>query len=250
VTRGLRDRGIGSVLLDIEGTTTPIAFVYDVLFPYARANVDRLLRERIASADVTTAVQRLAAEWHDDVAAGNAPPEWRSAADGADPDAVSRYVVWLMDRDRKSPGLKSLQGLVWEAGYRAGLLQGAVFDDVPRAMASWRRAGIDVAIYSSGSVLAQRLLFGSTRFGDLTGSISAFFDTAVGPKTSPDSYRRIADALKRRPSEILFVSDIAAELDAARTAGYQVTLSIRPGNPSQQVIAGVSVVHSFDEIAT
>jgi len=246
VTRGLRERGIQSVLLDIEGTTTPIAFVYDVLFPYARANADRFLSEQIASDDVRAIIEQLRSEWRDDVAAARRPPDWE---DGRR-EAISKYIDWLIDRDRKSPALKALQGRIWESGYRSGVLKGEVYDDVPRAFAAWRRAGIDIAIYSSGSVLAQRLLFGTTRFGDLTTSISAFFDTGAGPKTAPDSYRRIADALERRPSDILFVSDVATELDAARTAGVQVILSIRPGNPPQQVGGNVPLVHSFDEIIT
>ena len=153
-----------------------------------------------------------------------------------------------MDQDRKSPGLKELQGRIWEAGYRSGVLRGDVFDDVPAAFAVWRQAGIDIAIYSSGSVLAQRLLFQTTRFGDLTKSISAFFDTGVGPKTSAGSYETIAGALGRRPPEILFISDVGSELGAARSVGYQTALSIRPGNPAQQVDAAIPVLHSFDEL--
>jgi enolase-phosphatase E1 len=245
VTVGLRDRAIRSVLLDIEGTTTPIAFVYDVLFPYARANVDRFLRERFDSDEVRPIVERLWSEWRDDAAAGNAPPPQHGDANA---ESICLYVVWLMDCDRKSPGLKALQGLVWEAGYRTGLLRGEVFDDVPRALARWREAGIEAAIYSSGSVLAQKLLFETTRFGDLTRSIDSFFDTRVGAKQSPDSYTTIADALGRRPAEILFVSDAAAELAAARAAGCQAALAIRTGNPAQQTDPAIPVVHSFDEI--
>ena len=248
MTVGLRDRGIRSVLLDIEGTTTPIAFVYDVLFPYARANLDRFLSERIGADDVRAAMQRLRVEWQDDVAAGRKPPDYRDGAAGPDAASVSAYLRWLMDQDRKSPGLKDLQGRIWEAGYRSGVLHGEVFDDVPPAFETWTRARIDIAIYSSGSVLAQRLLFGTTRFGDLTKSIAAFFDTGVGPKTSAGSYQAIADALGRRPADILFVSDVGAELAAARKAGSQPALSIRPGNPAQQVDADIPLVYSFDEI--
>ena len=112
MTSGLRDRGIRSVLLDIEGTTTPIAFVYDVLFPYARANLARYLDERVGTDDVGAALHRLRQEWGDDVAAGDVPPEWRDGTAGPDPVSVSAYVSWLMDRDRKSPGLKELQGRI------------------------------------------------------------------------------------------------------------------------------------------
>ena len=224
--------------------------MYEVLFTYARANLDRFLNDRIGYDDVGAVIQRLRVEWEADAAAGRVPPEWHGGASDADPASVSAYLRWLMDRDRKSPALKELQGRIWEAGYRDGVLHGDVFDDVPKAFASWRRAGLDIAIYSSGSVLAQRLLFETTHFGDLTKSIAAFFDTAVGPKTSPNSYQAIADSLGRRPPEILFVSDVGPELAAARAAGCQAALSIRPGNRSQQVEADIPVVHTFDEITT
>ena len=246
---GLRVRRIRSVLLDIEGTTTPIAFVYDVLFPYARANLDRFLHDHLEVNEVRAAIERLHREWEVEVAAGRVPSEWRDGvAASADPAPVSAYVRWLMDHDRKSPGLKELQGRIWEAGYRSGVLRGDVFDDVPAAFAAWRQAGIDIAIYSSGSVLAQRLLFQTTRFGDLTKSIGAFFDTGVGPKASAGSYETIAGALGRRPPEILFISDVGSELAAARSVGYQTALSIRPGNPAQQVDAGTAMIHRFDEV--
>ncbi len=243
MTADLRARGIRSVLLDIEGTTTPVAFVYEVLFPYARARLPQFLRDDRGSSEVRAAVDRLRSEWSDDVAAGRHPPEWMHD------EGAAAYALWLMDRDRKSPGLKALQGLVWDAGYRSGVLNGEVFADVPNALTAWQRAGIEVAIYSSGSVLAQRLLFGTTRYGDLTAFVSAFFDTAVGPKTSADSYRRIAAALGRHPPDVLFVSDVAAELEAARATGMVVTLSVRPGNRAETVPDDVPIVRSLDEIA-
>jgi enolase-phosphatase E1 len=153
------------------------------------------------------------------------------AEPAADPAAVVAHVYRLMDRDEKSPGLKSLQGKIWEEGYRAGDLRGEVYPDVPPAMERWRRQGIDVAIFSSGSVQAQRSLFASTPAGDLTRFIRAYFDTTIGPKTATHSYERIAAALERSPSEVLFVSDIGAELDAALTAGMQTALCVRtPGS--------------------
>ena len=222
-----------AILLDIEGTTTPIAFVYDVLFPYARAHAAAYLRENPDS----EAIDLLQQEWHSD------------SKDGAPAD-LSSYVEWLMDRDRKSPGLKRLQGLVWQRGYRDGELKGEVYDDVPPALEAWRARGIRLAIYSSGSVLAQRLLFSSTRFGDLTRLLSNYFDTSSGAKTSADSYRRIAASLECSPDDTLFVSDSASELDAARSAGCQVALCVRPGNPTAETHEGIRVVHSFEEIAS
>jgi len=153
-----------------------------------------------------------------------------------------------MDRDRKSTGLKSLQGKIWEEGYRSRELRSEVYPDVPPALERWRRRGVDIAIYSSGSVQAQRSLFSNASVGDLGGFISGYFDTTTGPKTAPDSYTRIAAALHRSPSEVLFVSDVAAELDAARTAGMRTALCMRtPGRaPSTSVHP---VIHGFDQLA-
>ena len=165
-----------------------------------------------------------------------------------DPAAVVAHVYRLMDRDEKSPGLKSLQGKIWEEGYRTGELRGEVYPDVPPALERWRREGIDVAIFSSGSVQAQRSLFTSTAAGDLTRFIRAYFDTTTGPKTAPDSYTRIAAALERSPSEVLFLSDIGAELDAACTAGMRTALCVRP--PGSAPAAGTHpVIRTFDDLA-
>jgi enolase-phosphatase E1 len=152
-----------------------------------------------------------------------------------------------MDRDRKSTGLKSLQGKIWEEGYRAGDLRGEVYPDVPSALERWGRQGIDIAIFSSGSVQAQRSLFRSSAAGDLTRFIRANFDTTTGPKAAPESYARIAAALERSPAEVLFVSDVGAELDAALAAGMQTALCVR--TPGSAPSAGAHpVIHAFDEL--
>ena len=135
-----------------------------------------------------------------------------------------------MDRDRKSTGLKSLQGKIWEEGYGSGELKSEVYPDVAPALEYWRGQNVDIAIFSSGSVQAQRALFAHTSAGDLTPFIRAYFDTTTGPKSSSESYAAIATALNRSPSEILFVSDVTAELDAARKAAMQTALCVRtPG---------------------
>jgi enolase-phosphatase E1 len=244
VTIALRDRGVTAILLDIEGTTTPFAFVHATLFPFARARLRPFLHDQWETPDVRAIVGRLAQEHAVDAAAGAGPPAWSATADG-----VAPYAAWLMDRDRKSPGLKDLQGRIWERGYHAGLLTSDVFADTPGAIRRWREAGLDVAIYSSGSALAQRLLFANTPGGDLTPLLNGFFDTAVGPKQSPDSYARIAARLGRVPGEILFISDVSAELRAANAAGLQVVLSVRPGNPPQDGAQAFEAIASFDEIA-
>jgi enolase-phosphatase E1 len=142
--------------------------------------------------------------------------------------------------------LKELQGLIWEAGYRSGQLRGEVYPDVPPALQRWGESGVRTAIYSSGSELAQRQLFQSTAYGDLTPRISGFFDTAVGAKGNAASYARIADALRERPEYVLFVSDVVAEITAAASAGCPVVLMVRPGNRPQQGSERFPMIRSFD----
>jgi len=244
VTFGLREHGVAVVLLDIEGTTTPIAFVYDVLFPYARERLYPYLRAHFVEDRVRDLLTTLRVEWQDDARAKQEPPPWALA----DIPAAARYLQWLMDRDRKSPSLKRLQGEIWAEGFRDGTLRGQVFADVAPAIRRWRASGLDVAIYSSGSVLAQKLLFGTTADGDLTGLLSGFFDTGVGPKIASDSYRRIASSIGCEPSRVLFVSDVPAELDAARAAGCQVLLAVRPGNKPIDARPSSAAITSFDEL--
>lgn len=226
-----------AVLLDIEGTTTPISFVHDVLFPYARAHVRDALDAHIAPEEAHEIREQLDRERADDLRRGERPPA----------DTLP-YLEWLMDRDRKSPALKRLQGLIWERGYRAGVLRGQVFPDVPDALRRWREAGRTVAIYSSGSELAQRRLFESTDRGDLTPLLSAFFDTRVGPKTAPESYRHIAGELQVPAHDMLFLSDVTAELSAARIAGVQVKLVVRPGNAAQPGASAFERIESFERL--
>ncbi len=157
------------------------------------------------------------------------------------------YVHWLMDRDRKSTGLKSLQGKIWEAGYRAGELRGQVYGDVLPAFDRWKQQGRDIAIFSSGSVQAQQCLFAHSTAGDLTPFIRAYFDTTTGAKTAADSYARIAAAVDRSPSEVLFLSDVSAELDAARQAGLATALCVR--SPEAVPPGGEHpVIRTFDQV--
>jgi enolase-phosphatase E1 len=218
----LRTAGTEVVLLDIEGTTTPISFVHDVLFPYARARVASYLEAMTGSdPEIRHIVEGLQAE----LEAGSRELEARSRKPEAD---IVSYAHWLMDRDRKSGPLKALQGRIWEQGYLTGELKGEVYPDVRAAFARWTAAGVRIAIFSSGSVLAQKLLFARSTAGDLSPHLSGYFDTAVGTKGEAGSYRRIADALKVTPLRILFISDVIKELDAAREAGMQTMLCVRP----------------------
>lgn len=243
MTLRLADRGVRVVLLDIEGTTTPIAFVHDTLFPFARARLDSHLASTWHDEPTREAVRLLREEHARDESAGAGPPDWRDDA----PGAAAAYAAWLMDRDRKNTGLKLLQGHIWERGYQDGALHGIVYPDVEPAIRRWHAGGVRVAIYSSGSELAQRRLFESVESGDLTPLVDGFFDTRVGAKVEPESYGRIARALRVEPGQILFVSDVTRELDAASAAGLHAALSIRPGNPAQPD-AGFPAIRSFDEL--
>ena len=154
-----------------------------------------------------------------------------------------------MDEDWKSPGLKSLQGLIWQEGFRSGELRGRVYPDVPPAFKRWRANGLDLHIYSSGSVLAQRLLFETTDAGDLTTCLSGYFDTAVGPKTSAASYRAIAEEVRVPAVSILFVTDVLAELEAAVDAGLHGALCVRDAHSGPSPIMTHPIIRTFDEIA-
>lgn len=216
-----------AIVLDIEGTTTPISFVYDTLFPYARTHVGEFLRRNAQLPEVREDLRGLSAQAAEDARAGL---EGAQTFAPDDVEAAVRNVEWQMDSDRKTTALKSLQGKIWRAGYEAGELRGTVFADVPRALEAWRQAGVRIAIYSSGSVEAQKLLFGNSVAGDLTPHIEAYFDTRTGPKREPTSYEAIAGALDLPPGDILFATDVLEEAEAARHAGFRTVVMLRPGN--------------------
>jgi enolase-phosphatase E1 len=248
VTQTLGERGVSVVLLDIEGTTTPVAVVYDVLFPYAREHLDEFLASQGLNPEIRRAADLLREEHAQREAGGDAPPLWQENSEDRLLASVAAFCYWLMQRDVKSPGLKLLQGMIWKNGYASGEIKGEVFPDVPLALNSWNEAGLRVAIYSSGSVLAQKLLFGNTAHGDLTPRISAFFDTAVGPKTASSSYATIAARMDVAPGSVLFVSDVEAELLAAHQSGLQAALCVRPGNAPAQAPAKVGTLTSLAEL--
>jgi enolase-phosphatase E1 len=237
------------VLLDIEGTTTPIDFVYHVLFPYARTHIPAYIRNNFSSPTVLADLASLVSQNGEDRRLGLDPPYVGSSSQEITAESAADYLLWLMDRDSKATPLKSIQGKIWEAGYREGSLHSQVFDDVPPAMNRWRRTGKNICIYSSGSVLAQKLLFANTESGDLTGLIGGFYDTNMGGKRHPGSYQRIADDLGISSQSVLFISDVTAELDAALNARLQTLLCVRPGNPPQPADAHHSTIKSFDEVS-
>src|ERR1044072_9239080 len=189
---------VRAILLDIEGTTTPIAFVHEVLFSYARTHARDFLKANFDSAEVRADVALLREE--------------QTLNENSLTDSIADYVEWLITRDSKSTGLKSLQGKIWQQGYLDGSLKSQVYADVPPALERWQAKSLSINIFSSGSVLAQQLLFAHTEAGDLTKFIDNYFDTNVGKKGEAESYRRIAEALKLRADEVLFISDVVAEL--------------------------------------
>ncbi len=198
------------MLTDIEGTTTPIAFVHRVLFPYARAALPGLLRERAHEPSVAAALAQV-----------------RALAPRADP--LAQCLAW-MDQDAKITPLKLLQGLAWRDGYASGALRSEIYPDVAPALRAWHASGVRLAVYSSGSEAAQRLIFGhppAQAGGDLAGLFSAFLDTRIGVKTEAASYTEAAHRLGLPPAEMLFLSDSAAELDAAAAAGLAVCQLLR-----------------------
>ncbi len=232
---------VRGVLLDIEGTTTPIAFVHDVLFSYARDHVKQLLRENLDSEEVRADIELLRQEHAEEVSKNL--PRLDSTV-----ESIASYVEWLIGCDRKSTGLKSLQGKIWRHGYLDGSLKSQVFDDVAPAMKRWHEAGLNVSIFSSGSVLAQQLLFAHTTAGDLTEFIDHYFDTNVGKKTDADSYRRIAVDLGFDSQEIVFISDVVGELEAAKQTGMKTLLAVRPGNAPQESDQPFDRITGFTEL--
>lgn len=245
----LSSENISAILLDIEGTTTPIAFVYQVLFPFARAGVREYLEQHFDQPEVQNDFARLREEHSTDVSQLLNPPTLTAVSGAAAIDSTVAYIHWLMDQDRKTTGLKALQGRIWQQGYADGLLKSQVFTDVPAAFERWRRAGLNLSVFSSGSVLAQQLLFANTAGGDLTKFLDRYFDTSTGPKATAESYQHIAGELQLVPSQVLFISDVVAELDAARQAEMKTLLCIRPGNHSQDPHTHTSI-KTFAEISS
>ncbi|MFL6621035.1 MAG: acireductone synthase [Sulfurifustaceae bacterium] len=221
---------IRAVVTDIEGTTSSLSFVKDVLFPYARSRLPHFVRARGHEPEI--------AKLLDDARAA-------SGESLANDELVARLIQWI-DEDRKVTPLKALQGLIWEDGYRQRDFTGHIYPDAARALHAWHARGLRLYVFSSGSVKAQQLLFAHTDRGDLTPLFSGYFDTTTGPKRDPEAYRRIAQAIAVSPAEILFLSDIPEELDAARAAGMRTCLLARDEQPSS--MHNHPVARHFDEI--
>ncbi|MBI2810167.1 MAG: acireductone synthase [Candidatus Melainabacteria bacterium] len=219
---------VNAIVTDIEGTTTSISFVHDNLFPYAKQHVTAYVLGHQNEPNVKAILQDV-----------------QNVANVSAEDVIPTLKLW-MEQDKKITPLKALQGLMWEEGYRQGAFQGHVYDDAYEQMAHWKNQGIPLYVYSSGSVLAQKLLFSYSDHGDMTPLFSDHFDTKIGGKRETASYEKIAQQIGLAPERILFLSDTVEELNAAQQAGMQTVLLFRDGTPSQDY--GHPCVTNFNEI--
>ena len=222
---------IKAIVTDIEGTTSSLSFVKEVLFPYARANLADYVRGHKDESQVKTLLLETCKEV------------------GAELDTeqlIAQLILWI-DEDKKVTPLKSLQGLIWEAGYQQGDFKGHVYQDAAETLKAWKAKGVDLYIYSSGSVYAQKLLFAHTEYGDLTPLFSGYFDTHIGGKKERESYCKIAGQLGIPAVQILFLSDSKEELDAARKAGFKTLWLTRDSAPDPR--AEHQQVSSFNQIS-
>lgn len=220
---------IKAILTDIEGTTSAVSFVFDVLFPYAAKHLPDFVRQHAPRADVAAQL--------DAVRRDSNEPE-------AEVERVVEILLGWIAEDRKATPLKALQGMVWEQGYQAGQLKGHVYPDAVEALQRWHQQGFQLFVYSSGSIQAQKLIFGCSEAGDLSPLFSGYFDTTSGPKREVQSYERITQAIGVAAGQILFLSDIVEELDAARAAGMATCGLAREGGE----LAGHVTVDSFAAI--
>jgi len=221
---------IKAIITDIEGTTSSLSFVKDVLFPYAREHLADFVYKHQAEDDIKSILDDVRRE---------------VGANLSEQKLIEQLLEWL-DKDAKITPLKSLQGLIWDAGYRQGHFQGHIYEDAVRSLKKFNQQGYLLYVYSSGSIYAQKLLFGHSDYGDLTSLFSGFFDTNIGGKKESLSYQRIAEKIDISPGEILFLSDVKEELDAARLAGFETYWLVRGQTIDTQ--AEHSQITSFDEI--
>ncbi|MDI1230863.1 MAG: acireductone synthase [Methylobacter sp.] len=222
---------IKAIVTDIEGTTSSILFVKDVLFPYARANLPGFIRSHENEPQVKPLLEDVCKEVGSELSTEQ---------------IIAQLIQWL-DEDKKVTPLKSLQGLIWEAGYRQGDFKGHLYADAAEKLKEWKANGLDLYVYSSGSVYAQKLLFAHTEYGDLTPLFSGYFDTHIGGKKEQQSYRNIAAQLAIPANQLLFLSDIKEELDAAKAAGFETIWLTRDNAPDPQ--AEHRQVNSFAQIS-
>ncbi|NXX87283.1 ENOPH phosphatase, partial [Urocolius indicus] len=245
---------VRAILLDIEGTTTPIAFVQETLFPYVKDNVKEYLRAHWEEEECQQDVGLLRKQAQEDSSLDGAVPIPLENGSGEKLEQVIQAVVanvhWQMSVDRKTTALKQLQGHMWRAAYATGQVKGEIFKDVVPAIQKWRQAGMKVYIYSSGSIEAQKLLFGYSTEGDILELFDGHFDTKIGSKVDSESYRRIAASIGYATNNILFLTDVPREASAAEEADSHVAVVIRPGNAglTDDEKSYYSVISSFTEL--
>jgi len=220
-----------TVLIDIEGTTTSISFVKETLFPYVRQNLKDYIETKWEDGEFKQDYEKLKEQAKKDeedkldgfvAITGDKPEEER--------ESLLKNILWQMDNDRKTGALKQLQGHMWREAYKTGTVKGHVYEDVPKAFESWTNDGKKIYVYSSGSVEAQKLLFGYSAHGDLLKYFSDFFDTEVGAKQESDSYKNILSKIGEKPSDVVFLTDVVKEAAAAKEAGLSTVIVVREGN--------------------
>ena len=222
------------ILMDIEGTTTSVDFVHKVLFPYSKQHLPAFIAKHQKEDHIAKELEAVKVTVYEE-----------SGLEVGFDDAVQQLLDWIA-QDRKHTALKNLQGYLWRNGYESGAYKGHLYDDVIPTWESWKSQGLHLGIYSSGSVEAQKLLYGYSEAGDVNHYLEAYFDTKIGHKKEADSYRKISAELNLAPEKILFLSDVPAELEAATEAGFNVIQVVRPGTPASEKF---DIVHSFQDIA-
>ena len=237
------------LLLDIEGTTCPVSFVSDVLFPFAKKELSRYITQHWDKSPHSKSIQAAWKEWMDDQSAESMKIKQQVMQGGTGEfDGLIQYLKHLISIDRKSTALKDLQGKIWENGYSNGELKSQLFPEAAECLRQWHEQGLTLSVYSSGSIQAQKLLYRHSSNGDLEDLFSHWFDTHTGPKKSTESYTTIAKQLHSSPNKIWFVSDNGAECDSARLAGMHTLFSLREGNPDRDP-RDHTVVQSLREVS-
>lgn len=237
------------LLFDIEGTTCPVSFVSEILFPYARESLGAFISKHQSDQDIRTIIRAAADEWvQDNNKTSKELLKSHHSTGLVTPEAITQYLLHLISIDRKSTALKDLQGKIWDNGYRNGDLNATLFPEVSACFQQWSEAKILISSYSSGSIQAQKLIYQFSDQGNLSQYIHQWFDTHTGAKKSSDSYTTISALLGSTPTAILFVSDNSDECDAAHQAGMKTLFSRRSGNPDQDS-GGHTTITSLLEIS-
>ena len=237
------------LLLDIEGTTCPVSFVSDVLFPFAKQELSHYIKQSWDKIPHNKPIQAAKREWLDDQSSESIQIKQQVLQGKIEEvDGLIQYLKHLISIDKKSTALKDLQGKIWEYGYNNGKLESQLFPETAGCLREWRDQEFTLSVYSSGSIQAQRLLYRHSPAGDLEKLFSHWFDTHTGPKKSTESYIRIAEQLHSSPNKIWFVSDNGAECDSARSAGMHTLFSLRDGNPDRDP-RDHTVVQSLREVS-